>query len=60
MPPALYEHAHQLADALGRVKTYDAEFLALARLEGAVVLTTDTRMRRRAGGTGLVIDPGEL
>lgn len=60
MPPGLYEHACELADALGWAKTYDAEFLALARLERAVVLTTDARMRRRAGGTGLVIHPGEL
>lgn len=49
-------HAYELADALGWTKTYDAE--PLARLEGAVVLTA--RMQRRAGGTGLVIDPGEL
>jgi hypothetical protein len=41
-------------------KSYDAEFLALARIEGAVVLTTDARMRRGADRTGLVTDPAEL
>jgi predicted nucleic acid-binding protein len=49
-----------LSRRLGWAKTYDAEFLALARLRGAKVLTTDARLRRGADRTGLVIDPSEL
>ena len=59
-PAALHHEAFRLADELGWAKTYDAEFLALARLERAVVLTTDSRLRRGADRTGLVIDPTEL
>jgi predicted nucleic acid-binding protein len=59
-PAALHGAAYTLADELGWAKTYDAEFLALARLERAVVLTTDGRLRRGADRTGLVIDPSEL
>lgn len=59
-PAALYSTAVTIAEELGWAKTYDAEFLALARLERAVVLTTDGRLRRGADRTGLVIDPSEL
>ncbi|MGH3443052.1 MAG: type II toxin-antitoxin system VapC family toxin [Nitriliruptorales bacterium] len=33
-PDRLHDLAWQLADELGLAKTYDAEFLALARIEG--------------------------
>jgi predicted nucleic acid-binding protein len=56
----LHSAAYAIATELGWAKTYDAEFLALARLETAVVLTTDHRLRRGAARTGLVIDPSEL
>lgn len=59
-PNRLHTEAFQLASELGWAKTYDAEFLALARLEHALVLTTDARLRRGADRTGLVIDPSEL
>ncbi len=59
-PASLYDESYRLASELGWAKTYDAEFLALARLEQALVLTTDARMRRGADRTGLVIDPGDL
>lgn len=59
-PARLHSEAYALAGELGWAKTYDAEFLALARLEGARVLTTDGRMRRGAERTGLVIGPSEL
>jgi predicted nucleic acid-binding protein len=59
-PARLHAEAFRLASDLGWAKTYDAEFLALARLEAAVVLTTDARLRRGADPTGLVIDPAEL
>ena len=56
----LHKEAFDIASELGWAKTYDAEFLALARIEGGMVLTTDARMRRGADRTGLVIDPSEL
>jgi predicted nucleic acid-binding protein len=59
-PSRLHSEAYAIAGEMGWAKTYDAEFLALARLEGAKVLTTDARLRRGADRTGLVLDPGEL
>jgi predicted nucleic acid-binding protein len=59
-PRRLLDVAWEIADELGLAKTYDAEFLALARISGALVLTTDARLRRGADRTGLVIDPTEL
>jgi predicted nucleic acid-binding protein len=59
-PQRLYEQAYRFATELGWAKTYDAEFLALARLESGIVLTTDSRLRRGADRTGLVISPNEL
>lgn len=59
-PTRLYAEAYRVATELGWAKTYDAEFLALARLEDALVLTTDARLRRGADRTGLVLDPSEL
>lgn len=59
-PRRLYGQAYAAATELGWAKTYDAEFVALARLERAKVLTTDSRLRRGADRTGLVITPGEL
>jgi predicted nucleic acid-binding protein len=59
-PARLHREAYAVANELGWAKTYDAEFVALARLESAKVLTTDSRLRRRADRTGLVIDPREL
>lgn len=59
-PAGLHHEAYTVATELGWAKTYDAEFLALARLEGAMVLTTDARFRRGADRTGLVIGPSEL
>lgn len=59
-PARLPATAYRLASELGWAKTYDAEFLALAHLEDAKVLTTDGRFRRGAARTGLVITPAEL
>jgi len=59
-PRRMYELAMELAERLGWVKTYDAEFLALAEIEGGLVLTADGRFRRGAERTGLVIGPSEL
>ena len=59
-PDALGETAWEIAGELGWAKTYDAEYLALARLFGAQVITLDRRLRREAERTGLVITPGEM
>jgi predicted nucleic acid-binding protein len=52
--------AWQLADDLGWAKTYDAEYLALARLLDCRVVTVDSRLRRGADRLGLLVLPTEL
>lgn len=52
--------AWRIADELGLAKTYDAEFLALARLRKALFVTADARLRRGADRLGFVVDPIEL
>ncbi len=59
-PAELHVAAYEIAVELGWARTYDAEFLALARIAGSRVLTTDERLRRGAARTGLVIDPSDL
>lgn len=41
--------AWQISDQLGWAKTYDAEYVALARRLGCRLLTLDNRLRRGAG-----------
>jgi len=59
-PPDLREVAWQIADELGLAKTYDAEFLALARIRVCRLVTADARLRRTADRLGFVMDPVEL
>lgn len=56
----LLAEAWRLSDELGWAKTYDAEFIALARLLRCRMVTVDLRMRRAAGRLGFVIGPTEL
>jgi predicted nucleic acid-binding protein len=58
--PDLYTEASRLARSLGWAKTYDAEYLALARLTGCRVLTRDARLRRGAARIVTVVGPEEL
>lgn len=59
-PRDLDATAQAITDELGLAKTYDAEYLALARLRGCRVVTTDARLRRGADRLGLVVGPTEL
>jgi predicted nucleic acid-binding protein len=45
----LYREAEQVARDLGWAKTYDAEYVALARIEGIRLVTQDARLQRGAG-----------
>ena len=59
-PKGLTAEAWRIADQLGWAKTYDAEYLALARLLKCRLLTTDARLK--AAGSRLldVIGPSDL
>lgn len=59
-PSGLHSEAFRLAEELGWAKTYDAEYLALARLLDSRVLTADARMWRGAGHLGLVLRAEDL
>lgn len=62
------EHRHaklgveswDVANELGWAKTYDAEYVALARLLGCRLLTLDGRLRRAAEPLVAVVYPTEL
>jgi predicted nucleic acid-binding protein len=55
-----HDAAWHVAEELGVAKTYDAEYLALARLLNCRVVTLDHRLRRGADRLGLVVTPEEL
>jgi predicted nucleic acid-binding protein len=59
-PPGLAAEAWHVAVTLGWAKTYDAEYVALARILGARLLTLDARLRRGAGRLVDVIGPSEV
>lgn len=56
----LGEEAWRLADELGWARTYDAEYVALARILGCRLVTLDGRLRRRTADLGFVVGPREL
>jgi predicted nucleic acid-binding protein len=59
-PNALPDMSWALADEMGWAKTYDANYLALARLRGCRLVTLDARLRRGAHRLGFVVGPTEL
>lgn len=56
----LYRRAVAIADDLGWSKSYDAEYLALAELERAPLVTLDARLRRGAHSRVEVVELGDV
>lgn len=59
-PSGLSDEAWRIADEFGWAKTYDAEYVALAKLNGCRLVTVDGRLRRGADRLGFVVTPAEL
>ncbi len=59
-PARLGREAWRVADELGWVRAYDAEYVALARLLDCRLVTLDVRLRRGAERFGFVVTPTEL
>jgi predicted nucleic acid-binding protein len=47
-------------EEMGWAKTYDANYVALARVSKCRLVTLDARMRRATARLGFVIGPAEL
>lgn len=58
--PDLGKTAWQLAEQFGWGRTYDAEYVALAKILGCKLVTLDGALRRGADRLGFVITPVEL
>lgn len=59
-PDGLAREAWKVADELGWAKTYDANYVALARMLNCKLVTLDARMRRGTARLGFVVGPMEL
>ena len=59
-PRGLLDEAWRIADRLGWAKTYDAEYLALARLLRCRLLTIDSKLKSAGSNLVEVIGPTEL
>jgi predicted nucleic acid-binding protein len=57
-PDDLPQRAWKIASALGWAKTYDAEYVALARLLAVPLASLDARLRRGAGHLVTFVDLG--
>lgn len=59
-PRGLGREAWGVAVELGWKRTYDAEYVGLARLLRCRLVTLDARLRRGTDRLGFVVSPGEL
>jgi predicted nucleic acid-binding protein len=59
-PKGLIDEAWLIADRLGWAKTYDAEYLALARILKCRLLTTDSKLKSAGSRIVDIIGPGDL
>jgi predicted nucleic acid-binding protein len=59
-PRRLADETWALADEMGWAKTYDANYVALARIRGCRLVTLDARLRRGTARLGCVVGPTEL
>jgi predicted nucleic acid-binding protein len=59
-PAELVDAAWDVADDLGWAKTYDAHYVALAKLERCRLVTLDERLIRGTARFGTVVRPSEL
>jgi len=59
-PRHLHREAWRIAEQLGWAKTYDAEYVALARLLSCRLLTRDDRLRRGSARVVESIGPTDL
>jgi predicted nucleic acid-binding protein len=59
-PRQLYREAWRIADDLGWARTYDAEYVALARILRCRLFTVDDRLRRGAGRLVGIVGPNDL
>lgn len=59
-PGGLLEAAWAVADELGWAKTYDAHYVALARLLGCRLVTVDERLLRGIARLGIAIRPRDV
>ncbi len=59
-PADLTMEAWRIAEEFGWAKTYDAEYVALAKLNECRLVTVDGRLRRGADRLGFVLTPSEL
>jgi predicted nucleic acid-binding protein len=59
-PAGLAERAWDLARSLGWARSYDAEYVALASMHEAALMTIDERLRRGAGHIVAMPTPAEL
>ena len=60
MPRRLRRKAWRIAEDLGWAKTYDAEYVALARILRCRLFTLDARLRRGAGRIVEIVGPRDL
>lgn len=59
-PKSLHREAMRIATELGWAKTYDAEYVALARILGFRLLTLDGRLKRGAARIATIVGPADL